>query len=164
MDNVFKTLAHVQKQRDIDTVSNAAMLLANHNSGHLLTILKGIFHLFFGNRLILQLLRVKQLGLQFSNPFSWFSDIWKNITISVTRQCLVPLTSIVYIFSYYGSQWDQKLVTDITRQNISENQLNGFENGKTQLFNSEGVVKWAYFPKKGSIPLKERPLKTFNFL
>jgi len=47
MDNVFKTLAHVQKQRDIDTVSNAAMLLANHNSGHLLTILKGILHLFF---------------------------------------------------------------------------------------------------------------------
>jgi len=30
---------------------------------------------------------------------------------------------------------------------ISENRLNGFENGKTRLFNSEGVVKWAYFQK-----------------
>jgi len=39
---------------------------------------------------------------------------------------------------------------------ISENQLNGFENGKTQLFNSGGVVKWAYFKKKKkwSIPLR----------
>jgi len=31
--------------------------------------------------------------------------------------------------------------------------MNGFENGKTQLFNSGGVVKWAYFQKKWSIPL-----------
>jgi len=30
------------------------------------------------------------------------------------------------------------LVTDIP---LSENRLNGFENGKTQLFNSGGVVK-----------------------
>jgi len=37
---------------------------------------------------------------------------------------------------------------------ISENRLNGLENGETQLFNSEGVVKWAYFQKKWSIPLK----------
>jgi len=26
--------------------------------------------------------------------------------------------------------------------------LNGFNNGKTQQFNSGGVVKWAYFQKK----------------
>jgi len=26
--------------------------------------------------------------------------------------------------------------------------LNGFENCKIQLFNSEGVLKWAYFQKK----------------
>jgi len=32
---------------------------------------------------------------------------------------------------------------------------NGFENGKTQLFNSGGVVKWACFQKKWSIPLKK---------
>jgi len=28
--------------------------------------------------------------------------------------------------------------------------LNGFENGETQLFNSGGVVKWAYFQNKWS--------------
>jgi len=39
------------------------------------------------------------------------------------------------------------LVTD-----ISENRLNGFENSKTQLFNSGGVVKWAYFQKKVEYP------------
>jgi len=31
--------------------------------------------------------------------------------------------------------------------------LNGFKKGKTQQFNSGGVVKWAYFQKKWSIPL-----------
>jgi len=31
---------------------------------------------------------------------------------------------------------------------ISENRLNGFKNGKTQLFNSKGVVKWAYLENK----------------
>jgi len=45
--------------------------------------------------------------------------------ISVSR----PLTSIVYFFSYY------------TILEISENWLNRFENGKTQLFSSGGVVK-----------------------
>jgi len=44
------------------------------------------------------------------------------------------------------------LVTDIFL-----NIRNGFENGKTQLFNSGGVVKLAYFQKKWSIPLR-----TFN--
>jgi len=38
---------------------------------------------------------------------------------------------------------------------ISENRLKGFENGKTQLFNSGGVVKLAYFQKKWSIPLNK---------
>jgi len=38
---------------------------------------------------------------------------------------------------------------------ISENRPDGFENGETQLFNSGGVVKWAYFQKKQwSISLK----------
>ncbi len=32
--------------------------------------------------------------------------------------------------------------------------LNGFENGKTQLFNSWGVGKSAYFQKKWSVPLR----------
>jgi len=32
--------------------------------------------------------------------------------------------------------------------------LNGFKKGKTQQFNSGGVVKWAYFQKKWSIPLR----------
>ncbi len=31
--------------------------------------------------------------------------------------------------------------------------LNGFKNGKTQLFNSRGGVKWAYFQKKWSVSL-----------
>jgi len=31
---------------------------------------------------------------------------------------------------------------------MSENQLNGFENRKTKLFNSVGVVKRAHFHKK----------------
>ncbi len=31
--------------------------------------------------------------------------------------------------------------------------LNGFKNGKTQLFNSWGVGKLAYFQKKWSVPL-----------
>jgi len=40
--------------------------------------------------------------------------------------------------------------------NINKNRLNTFENGKTQLFNSGEVVKWAYFQKNWSIPLKEK--------
>jgi len=35
----------------------------------------------------------------------------------------------------------------------SVHKVNCFVNGKTQMFNSGGVVKWAYFPKKWSIPL-----------
>jgi len=35
--------------------------------------------------------------------------------------------------------------------------LNGFKKGKTQQFNSGGVVKWAYFQKKWSIPLRIKP-------
>jgi len=35
---------------------------------------------------------------------------------------------------------------------ISENRLNGFENGKTQLFDSGGVVK--YFQKRVEYPFK----------
>ncbi len=33
-------------------------------------------------------------------------------------------------------------------------QLNGFKNGKTQQFISWGDIKWAYFQKKWSVPLK----------
>jgi len=51
------------------------------------------------------------------------------------------------------------LVTDIL-QNIIKS-ANGFENGETQLFNSEGVVKWAYFfKKKWSIPLRPELLNS----
>ncbi len=35
--------------------------------------------------------------------------------------------------------------------------LNGFKNGKTQLFNSRGDVKLAYFQKKWSVPLSKTP-------
>jgi len=49
------------------------------------------------------------------------------------------------------------LVTDILLKIRKEIQLNGFENGKTQLFNSGGVVILAYFQKKWSIPLKDSP-------
>jgi len=46
------------------------------------------------------------------------------------------------------------LVTDILLNIKKKNRLNGFENGKTPLFNSGGVGKWAYFQKKKwSIPL-----------
>ncbi len=41
------------------------------------------------------------------------------------------------------------------------NGLNGFETGKTQLFNSWGVGKWAYFQKKWSVPLKNNKHKTY---
>ncbi len=37
--------------------------------------------------------------------------------------------------------------------------LNGFKNGKTQLFNSWGVVKWVYFQKKWSVPLKAQKIQ-----
>jgi len=36
----------------------------------------------------------------------------------------------------------------------SKYQKIGFENGKTQLFNFGGVVKWAYFQKKVEYPFK----------
>ncbi len=37
--------------------------------------------------------------------------------------------------------------------------VNGLKNGKTQLFFSRGVVKWAYFPEKWSVTLTEmRPI------
>jgi len=45
------------------------------------------------------------------------------------------------------------LVTDILL-NIRKKRLNGFGNGKTQTFNSGGVVKWAYFQKKVEYPFK----------
>jgi len=46
------------------------------------------------------------------------------------------------------------LVTDILLNIKKKNILNTFENGKTQLFNSGGVVKWAYFQKKVEYPFK----------
>jgi len=42
-------------------------------------------------------------------------------------------------------------------RNCPENQMNVFENGKTQLFNSGGIVKWAYFQKKFLFFLREDP-------
>jgi len=38
-------------------------------------------------------------------------------------------------------------------------QILPFKNGKTQLFNSGRVVKWAYFQKKWSIPLSSTLLE-----
>jgi len=35
--------------------------------------------------------------------------------------------------------------------------MNVFENGKTQLFNSGGIVKWAYFQKKFLFFFERRP-------
>jgi len=55
--------------------------------------------------------------------------------ISVNRQILVSLTSIVYFFPTEVSETRNGLVTDILLN------INGFENGKTQLINSGGVVK-----------------------
>ncbi len=43
--------------------------------------------------------------------------------------------------------------------------LNGlFKNGKTQLFNSRGIVKWAYFQKKWSVHLRLLDLIFLVFL
>jgi len=71
--------------------------------------------------------------------------------ISVTRQFLVSLASIVFfIYPTTGCHWDQKLSGywySSKYQKISWN-------GETQLFNSGGVVKWAYCQKKWSIPLR----------
>jgi len=47
---------------------------------------------------------------------------------------------------------------------ISENRLNGFENSKTQLFNSGGVVKWAYFQKKVDYPFNVLSKMLFSCL
>jgi len=47
---------------------------------------------------------------------------------------------------------------------ISENRLNAFENGETQLFNSGGVVKWAYFQQKVEYPFKYSPILPFTHL
>jgi len=46
------------------------------------------------------------------------------------------------------------LVTDIVLNIKKSAEYCTFENGKTQLFDSRGVVKWAYFQKKWSIPLR----------
>jgi len=54
---------------------------------------------------------------------------------SVTRQFLVPLTSIVFFFLLWKS------VRPETVWLLIFFKMNGFENGKTQLFNSGGVVK-----------------------
>jgi len=35
----------------------------------------------------------------------------------------------------------------------TRDRLNGFKKGKTQQFNSGGVVKWAYFQKKSGVSL-----------
>jgi len=65
-----------------------------------LSMLKDLFKgysTFFGNRLILQL--PQSWILPFSNPFSRFSDFF--LRISLTRQFLVSLTSIVGKKKYY---------------------------------------------------------------
>jgi len=59
--------------------------------------------------------------------------------ISVTKQFLVSLTSIVYYFpSMEVNESRNCLFTDIL---LNIRKSNCFENGKTQLFNSEGEVK-----------------------
>jgi len=58
--------------------------------------------------------------------------------------------------TYYGSQWDQKLSDYWYSSKYQKNRLKTFKNGKTQLFNSGGVVKWAHFQKKVEYP--------FNFM
>jgi len=76
--------------------------------------------------------------------------------ISVTRQFLVSLTSMVV------NETRNCLVTDILL-NIRKS-AEWIKNGKTQLFNSEGVVKWGYFQKKWSIPLMSKSLWFNQFI
>jgi len=70
---------------------------------------------------------------------------------------MVPLTSIVYLWKsmevnsrayLLWKSMGPETVWLLIFFKISENRLNGFENGKTQLFNSDGVVKLAYFQNK----------------
>ncbi len=42
----------------------------------------------------------------------------------------------------------------------ARHRLNGFKHGKTQLFNSWGDIKWAYFQKKWSVPLNIQSMQT----
>jgi len=60
--------------------------------------------------------------------------------ISVSRQFLVSLTSIVGKNILWRSIRPETVWLLIFFQ-ISKNRLNTFENGKTQLFDSKGVVK-----------------------
>jgi len=58
---------------------------------------------------------------------------WTLLTWAWTRQFLVSLTSTMEV-----NETRNCLIFFL----ISENWLDGVENGKTQLFNSGGVVKW----------------------
>jgi len=70
---------------------------------------------------------------------------------AVTRQFMVSLTSIVYIFfpTMEVNETRNCLVTDIL--------LNIRKSAEwiRKRWNSRGLVKWAYFQKKWSIPLNE---------
>jgi len=90
-------------------------------------------------------------GVQYWQIISIFSFL-----ISVTRQFLVSLTSMVV------NETRNCLVTDILL-NIRKS-AEWIKNGKTQLFNSEGVVKWGYFQKKWSIPLMSKSLWFNQFI
>jgi len=83
-------------------------------------------------------------GVQYWQIISIFSFL-----ISVTRQLVVNETR-------------NCLVTDILL-NIRKS-AEWIKNGKTQLFNSEGVVKWGYFQKKWSIPLMSKSLWFNQFI
>jgi len=68
------------------------------------------------------------------------ADLFDIYRISVTRQFLVSLTSIVYFFpTMEVNETRNCLFTDILL--YQKNRLNTFENRKTQLFKSGGVVK-----------------------
>jgi len=65
-------------------------------------MLKGILHFFLEIGSFYHSPRVKQLGFTIFECVQLIFLIFRRI--SVTRQFLVSLTSIVYFCSYYGSQ------------------------------------------------------------
>jgi len=90
--------------------------------------LKGILH-YFGNGRILLLPQSETVEFYHFRMYSADFLIFRRI--SENRQFLVLLTSIVYIF--FLLSMIPETVWLLLLFYISENRLNGFENGKTQL-------------------------------
>jgi len=93
--------------------------------------------------------RVKHLGFtvfESIQPIFWYVEEYQ-------WQFLVSLTTIIYIFSYNSSQWDQKLSGYWYSSKYLKIGWMDSEKVKHNCLNSGEVVKLAYLQKKWSIPL-----------